>query len=173
MNSNKQKMNLKLILPILFLIICAAAFIIYMLVFKPAASEPTPYGTSNYVMDESNLTSIKTDNPDMEKVDEGMFEVSMNVNWMFKNGTTASGNAYVANAFTNSNPIVFDIILEDEDTPVYTSSVIPVGSQINDIILEKDLEKGSYPAVCTYHLLDEAGEEISTVSVNVTLDIQN
>lgn len=104
----------------------------------------------------------------------GSYEVIMNTDWVFEDANAISKNAYIKNATTNSNTIYFTIALEtDPDHDIYESPLIPVGSYIENISLEGALtEKGTHGAILTYHLVDDKNEEISTVSVSITLTIE-
>lgn len=148
----------------LIIVIIAAVFIIIRVLNKP---EPVTGG--NLVVDETNLTSMSDDL--RAQVEDGLFELNMNMIWHFPDGTSASSDAYVANSEVNRYAISFDILVDDEI--LFTSTTIPLGSQIKDITLNKDLSAGTYPAVCRYHLLREDGTENSSVDINVTLEIEN
>lgn len=168
--TKKKKIMLAAIVVILGIII--SMMFVIVIHNNNKQNVPKPYGNSQYFMDENNLVPIETDIANFEKVEEGLFEVNMNVTWHFKNGSNTSENAYVANSDSNNCPVVFDISLSGTEDLIYTSTVIPVGSKLNEITLNEDLEPGSYPAVCTYHLLNEDGDEISTVGVNLTLVVE-
>lgn len=113
------------------------------------------------------LAQMQETNPDE------YYTASMNVEWTFADGSSPSGNAYVENAPENSRTVYFDVILVDTSELVYSSPYIPVGSYLEDITLTKDLDAGTYDAICIYHLVDDNENELSTVSVSVTLDILN
>lgn len=106
-----------------------------------------------------------------EPVVAGSYEAVMNNKWHFENGGEASYDAYVENSTANEFTVYFDVILENEI--IYTSPMIPVGYSISEIKLDKMLDKGDYSAIATYHLVDENEEELSTVSVGITLSIEN
>lgn len=120
------------------------------------------------VIDESNLEDVEEQLA--ETVAEGTFEVNMNTTWNFPNATSASSDAYVANGKANTRAISFEILVDGTEV-VYSSTVIPVGKQIKEIILDKKLEAGSYPALCLYHLLNEDGTESSSCGINITINI--
>lgn len=105
-----------------------------------------------------------------EKAREGMFDVTMKTTWTFPTGKDAASDAYVANSDTNWKPVYIDVSLED-GTIVYTSPEIPVGYGIEEIKLDVPLEKGTYPCICTYHLLNEDKTETTTVSVELQIDV--
>ena len=105
-----------------------------------------------------------------QRAKEGMFDVTMKTVWTFPTGRAKASDAYVANSDTNWKPVYVDVALED-GTVVYTSPEIPVGYGIEEIKLDVPLEKGNYPCVCTYHLLNEDKTEATSVSVELQINI--
>lgn len=130
--------------------------------------ETTMQTNGALVVDESNLAQIKEQIGSKEA--DGMFEVNMNMIWHFKNGTVASYDAYLANGGANHRSISFEILLEEE--VIYTSTIIPIGNMIKEIKLDKDLDAGTYGAVCRYNLWNEDGTKYSDFGVNITLVIE-
>ena len=108
-----------------------------------------------------------------EKVEGGFYACQMNVEWNFKDSSSASYNAYVANSEYNNHTVYFDLFLSDTNEKIYSSPYIPVGSELKDIKLDANLAAGTYPALVTYHLVDEEKNELSTVTVTVTLYVEN
>lgn len=116
---------------------------------------------------EEILEQMKEVNPDSS------YTASMNVDWYFADSSTPSDNSYVENSPENSRTVYFDILLANTNEMVYTSPYIPVGSRLESIALQSALEAGDYEAVCLYHLVDDDNNEVSTVSIAVTLHILN
>ena len=152
---------------ILFIGMLAAIGVLAYMVLNPKEVTVVQEQQGSLLIDESNLEEVVESIS--ESVSEGMFEVNMNTTWRFQDGKSASSNAYVANGTANTYPISFEVVLEEK--VVYTSTIIPVGKQIKEIVLEKDLEAGTYDAVCVYHLLNEDGTEKSEFGVNIRLII--
>ena len=148
-----------------FAVVIALVCAIGYFLLKP--EEDTKGGS--LVVDESNLEDLREMVNNKEP--EGMFEVNMNTVWHFENGSVASSDAYLANGTANNLPLSFEIIVDNE--VVYTSTVIPVGNRIKDIVLDKDLDAGTYSAVCQYTLWNEDGTEDSSFGVNIQLVIEN
>lgn len=154
-----------------FICVIAAVVIMGIFIYKsmlPKQQEPEV--TGSLVVDESNLESIAEDM--QSKVDDSMFETSMNVVWNFPDGESPSTDAYVANAGSNHYAISFEVLLDGTEV-IFTSGVIPVGNRIKEIKLDKDLPAGSYEAVCKYHLLREDGTENSSFGVNIYINVIN
>lgn len=121
-------------------------------------------------VDESNMDDIMSDLS--EKVDEGMFECKMTTTWTFEDASSASPNSYVANVESNRNAIYFDVYEEGTDELLYSSPILPVGSEIRDIKLDKELPVGDYDAVVMYTLVDEDYEEVSTAGFRIKITIK-
>jgi hypothetical protein len=150
-------------------IVCTAVVITILLLRQPISQETTPNGVP--VINKSNLASIEADIG--EKVAEGMFETHMNTNWEFPDGKSASSNAVMGNSASNQYPFWFTVTLDDTKEIVYTSSLLPLGTQLEEIKLEKELKKGTYPAAVTIHMVDEKGVEVeSNMGFNITLVVK-
>ncbi|MCR5100416.1 MAG: hypothetical protein K6B41_03570 [Butyrivibrio sp.] len=104
---------------------------------------------------------------------EAYYTASMNYDWHFQDSASASTDAYVENDSSNQFTVYFDLFLDSDSSLVYSSPYIPVGETLTGITLTESLDPGDYPATCTYHLVDENNEELSTVSVGLTLHIAN
>lgn len=121
-------------------------------------------------VDESNLDNVMSDMSD--KVEDGMFECMMSSTWVFEDAASASSNSYVANVESNRHALYFDVYEEQTDELLYSSPILPVGSEIRNIKLDKELPAGDYDAVVMYTLVNEAYEEVSTVGFNITISIK-
>lgn len=128
---------------------------------------------ANVVVTPDNVEEIIAQLREEERVPIGSYEVTMNTAWTFPDSKTASEDAYVSNAVTNNSTVYFDINLEGSTDVIYKSPYIPVGSSVQNITLDNDMDKGVYEAVLTYHLVDESYKETSKVSVGITITIQN
>jgi hypothetical protein len=101
------------------------------------------------------------------------YEVTMNSTWHFNDGAEASEDAYVENSAANSNDVYFDLELQDTGEVIYESPVIPIGSHLDKIKLDKDLDAGTYTCVMTYHLVDSGQNTVGTVKLEVTVIVAN
>jgi hypothetical protein len=122
------------------------------------------------VVNEENASSIKewAETP----VQDASYRVRMNMEWNFPDCKTASDNAYVENAETNKRTVYFDVALADTNEIVYSSPFIPVTARLEGFKLDTDLAAGTYPAVVTYHLVDDDFQEITTVAMNITINVE-
>lgn len=165
-NNSRKVRKIVIILIVVVAILILIGIIVYLL------TRPTNEPIDN------RATIITEDNVDevMEKmnepVEDGYYTCEMNVDWNFKDSSQPSYNAFVANSKINTRTVYFDVNLEGDGTLVYSSPYIPVGEELDEIALEKDLSAGDYPAIVTYHLVDDDHKELSNVSVTITLHIE-
>lgn len=158
---SKEKKGGKKAVIICVVVVILLAIVLFLLLNK----EPE----RNVVVNENNVEDV-IKNRDF--VPAGSYEVTMNSTWNFANGTAASDNAYVENAKTNNNPVYFDVVRTDTDEAIYESPILAVGSHLEKITLDTDLPAGRYDCLVTYHLLDEKDEEISTVKLTLTVNVE-
>lgn len=155
------------------ILICAGAAVLCVLIVAGillfGGSQPAA-GTK--VMNESNVKAIKEDI--QAKVAEGMFSTYMNTTWVFADGGSASSNAVMGNSEANNYPFWFTVTLSDTQEVVFTSGTLPLGTQIDKVVLTKDLEKGTYPAVVNIHMINDKGEEVdSNMGFNIDIMIES
>jgi hypothetical protein len=155
------------------LVIVCAAVIAIILLTRPTSDimdNNAPLG--NLVVDEGNVADIQSQID--EKVAKGMFETHMNMTWTFPDGEKASSDAVMGNSANNNYPFWFELTLDDTGEVVYTSSLLPVGAALKEIILSEDLDAGTYPATIYIHMIDENNEPVeSNMGFGITLVIQN
>lgn len=158
------------------LIVCATAVaIVYMILNnKPIVEENVPVlpisGTT-YLVTPENVSDI--DQEIKDKVAKGMFTTYMNTTWRFPDGKSASSNAIMGNSTANNYGFYFTVTISDTNETVFTSGLIPVGTQIAEIKLEKELAKGTYDAVISVQMLEEDGTPVdSNMGFAVTIVIE-
>jgi len=179
----QQKINSRLsnkkrkVSPMYLIIIIAIALIlvggIAVYAFLGVGSKAADANSYNQVVTPDNVKDILAKMASADKNSIGSYEVNMNTTWTFKNSSTPSSDAIVSNNATNSNTVYFKIALKDGGKQVYKSPYMPLGSNLKNIVLDEKLSAGTYPAIVTYYLVDEKFVELSHVSVNMTLTIQN
>ncbi len=126
----------------------------------------------NVVVNEENVEKALKELDKKEFVPAGRYEAKMNSVWYFDDGSSPSRNAYVENVLGNTNDVYFDLILADTEEVILASPIIPRGSYMKEITLDKDLEPGTYECVMVYHLVDEDQNTLSTVRMAVTVIIE-
>ena len=152
-------------------VVAIAAVVIFLLWPKTEElpEEPTPAGV--LVINEANYTEIMADI--REKVARGMFETHMNTTWIFPDSKSPSSNAVMGNSPNNNFPFWFTVTVRETGDIVYTSGLLPVGTQIAEIILDEELPAGEYPAVVNINMIDDEGEPVeSNMGFNITLRIR-
>lgn len=157
------------------IIIALLGIIFFLLASGKEDKEETPE-KRNIVVNESNAESVAAQMVEdaQEFVEPGYYTVSMDTDWHFSKGDAVSDDAWVDNLAENTNDVYFDVFLaENEAEPIYQSPVIPRGSYLEQIALDKPLEQGNYECVIVYHLVDEEQETISTLRVAFTITVDS
>jgi hypothetical protein len=154
----------------MLLIIVLLGVIAFLLLREEKTEEPK----RNVVVNQSNAEEIAGEMISQEYVAPGYYSASMTTTWHFETGDAASYDAYVANVAENTNDVYFDIFLaEQEDEPIYQSPVIPRGSELDEIILDKSLDAGTHDCILIYHLVDGEQKTVSTLRVALTIIVEN
>lgn len=164
LDDRKKSPKGAIILGCLVLIAILLGVIAFMLLGK---DEPEVY---NQVVTPENVDEVISQLED--HAEPGSYIVTMNGDWEFENGESASTNAYVLNDAMNTNTVYFTIVTEDGSL-IYTSPYLGLGSSINNIKLDIPLSAGTYETVITYHLVDDDYKDLSSVSMALTLIIKN
>ena len=127
----------------------------------------------NVVVNSNNVEQVAEELIKEEYVAPGYYSTQMSTTWHFATGDAVSEDAYVKNDAGNTNDVYFDVFLEsNEDEPILQSPVIPRGSELNGISLEKQLDAGTYDCVMVYHLIDDEQNTVSTLRVAFTIIIE-
>ncbi len=121
----------------------------------PAVTEETV--KRNYVVLDD---TVSLQNVDESKINSASsHDVKMNSTWTFSDGKAYSKDAFVENPSSNLNSVYFEIKVNGYDEPIFTSPVLPVGSHIENITLDKALKAGTYNCTLTYTLLSKDGKD--------------
>jgi len=109
-----------------------------------------------------------------ERVARGMFHTHMNTTWRFPDGKSPSSDAVMGNSARNNFPMWFEVTINDTGEVIYTSDLLPLGSQVKEVRLNRELESGTYPATIHIHMVDEDGSPVeSNMGFSINLIIQN
>lgn len=171
-NEEPAEKKRRLITILLFLLLLAALAVCIVLLLtrkEVAPAEEVASALDRGFVDEDNADRIMDDLAD--RVAEGMFECEMTMSWTFENGEAESPNAYVANSENNRNTLYFDVYDNSTNEMLYSSAMLPVGSALQNIKLEKNLPAGEYDAVVMYTLVDEDYKEVNKVGFNITISV--
>lgn len=163
-------------LSVIFLVIILALVVLIIHLSKqPLQSNREEETTKkkDLIITEENVNSIREElnNPTSGEAPP-TYDVKMNAEWYFQDGRSKSKNAAVSNAETNQNVVYFDVILQDTEEVIYSSPYVSVGATVKQFQLDKDLEQGTYDAICKYYILNDEMESMCTVSVNVKIYIE-
>lgn len=176
-NTEKKNKNMIVIIIAALVIVIAALIVCVVLLLTKQKEEQVPNSgnvTNTSVLDrgfvnEDNIENIMDEMT--EKVSEGMFECKMTTAWTFDDGKSAAPNAYVANVENNLYTLYFDVYEETTNELLYSSPMLPVGTEIKNFKLDKELPAGEYDAVVMYTMVDENLEEVSSVGFKVTISV--
>lgn len=127
----------------------------------------------NVVVNEEDIEEVLEQLAPDDFVPPGSYEVTMNTTWNFKDGKSPSENAYIENAVSNTNDVYFDVLLAENEERVFASPLIPIGSHIENITLDKELEAGTYDCVLIYYLVDEEQNVQGDLRVGLIIDVEN
>lgn len=153
---------------LVFIILVMTGIIAYLLMSR----KPIEEEWRNVVITPDNIEETIQQMEEEEYVAPGYYTVTMDFDWHFAAGDAVSSDAFVENAVGNTNAVYLDLFLaEDEENAIYKSPVIPVGSSLQDIVLDTPLSAGTYDCVAVYHLVDDSQNTVSTLRVTVTVTI--
>lgn len=174
--AGKSRRNIIIVIVIAFIVLIAAltVCIVLLLTKKEEPAQLSEGPARNTVLDrgvveEDNAGNIMDEMT--EKVSKGMFECKMTTAWTFDDGKSESPNAYVANVENNLYTLYFDVYEEATNELLYSSPLLPVGTELKNFKLDKELPAGEYDAVVMYTMVDENQEEVSSVGFKVTITV--
>jgi len=177
-----RKNNNRAVIVVGCLIIVALVGVIIALVMNLNRGEPEPTPIVQeessgerraVVVQEENVQEVLEALEEEDITPQGYYTASMNTTWRFPDGVSPSSNAYVGNVVGNTNDVYFDVALRETGETIYASPILPVGTEISHLKLDKDLDAGTYSCVCTYHLVDENQNTLSTVNMGVTVIVES
>ncbi len=160
--------NKKIIIAGIVIIIILLAVLVFLLL-KGKEDEPK----RNVVVNKDNVEKVTDEMINQKYVEPGYYNVEMPMEWHFKTGDAASEDAFVRNVEENTNDVYFDVFLaDDESESILESPVIPRGSEMENIALDKPLKKGTHDCVMVYHLIDEEQNTLSTLRVGFKIVVE-
>ena len=171
-----KKGGLKILIAAGIVIIIALLVVIIVLLLRKKEEPAVPESTGperETLVTKENAEQVAEEFFNTDESIPQSYNVTMSTEWNFKDGTSESGDAYVENSTLNHNNVYFDLNDAGTGETYFESPIIPVGEHMDNIRLEKDLDSGTYPCVCIYHLVDDDGHTLTTVNVEVTVNILN
>lgn len=107
-----------------------------------------------------------------EQLDKSMIAFSINTSPVFATGTS-EGNVMIENPEHNKKLIVAQIQIKDTQEVIYESKYIKAGSYIENIKLDKVLDKGVYEARAYFKAYDEETNDfIGQTGADITITVQ-
>jgi len=168
---SKGKKRALTIAGILLLIIVTVA-ICYFLFRRQ--QEPDPQYDNNAtigILPGIDIDARRKELQDM--LDRSVIAFSINTSPVFLNGTS-EGNLLIENPGNNAKLLQVSIRIDDTDEEIYASKYIKPGSYIENVKLDKILEKGTYHATAYFSAYDEETTEyIGQTGAQITLTVQN
>lgn len=168
-HERKQLNSMQKIVIVLLVLLLAAMIAIIFLLFrdKPQVETDTRPVTRGTVVTQDNAETLVAED---EVIQDGYYDVSMSIDWHFKDGATE--DAKIANKETNKRTVYFDLLTEETEEVVYSSPYIPVGEYMQGFTLDKELAPGTYDMIVRYYLVDDNSVEVSNVSVGLTIYVE-
>lgn len=161
----KKKGQVNIILIMIVVTLLIVSIILAVLLLRKQPQEDTRPGVRGTVVTQDNAEDLP-----MGEVQDGHYDVSMSIDWHFKDGVTE--DAKIANKETNTRTVYFDLLTEGTEELVYSSPYIPVGESMQGFTLDKELDPGTYDMIVRYYLVDDDNVEVSNVSVGITIYVE-
>ena len=140
----------------------------FLLRDQPEEIQEIETPTGYIILDPNNLDNIIS--AVNEQVERGMFSTYMNTTWTFPDSSSPSTDAVVGNSPSNNYPFWFNLMVDDVE--IYRSTLLPVGSQLKEIVLTSDLPAGTYNALMDVNMIDENNESVeSNMKFGITIHI--
>lgn len=172
--SNVHKKLISVIAILVILVVVALGLIVFLLSRETAPATDNDNvnnvsGGRGTVVTQDNVEDIQQE-IETETVQDGYYTASMSINWHFDG--KVSKDAYVANVTKNTRTVYFDLYRTDTSEMIYSSPYIPVGEELNGLTLDTELEPGTYDTILVYHLVDDDENELSTLSIALTIYVE-
>lgn len=106
-----------------------------------------------------------------KEVDEGHVSLNMNVTMVVEENSRI-GEIYLENPIANRHDIFVTVFLDESQSIIGQTGVIPRGSAIKTIELDKTLKKGTHEATITYNLIDEEKQVVEQASVGIQIIVR-
>ena len=170
-SEKKQGNGLKIAIIVGIAVVIVLLVVVIVLLVK--GKEEPDEEKRNVVINSQNAEQVVEEMTNQEFVAPGYYTTTMSTTWHFSKGDAVSEDAYVENIAENTNDVYFDVYLADDETdPILASPVIPRGSRLDNIALDKPLDAGTYDCVMVYHLVDEEQNTISTLRIAFTIIVE-
>jgi hypothetical protein len=175
-DAKKSKLSTQQVILILGIVVIVAAAIVVILLLRDTTSSTDIPSTlppgAGLVINDENVRDIMEDIH--ASVERGMFITHMNTIWSFRDGTSPSHDAVMGNSSSNNFPFYFTVTLAGTDEVVFTSGLLPLGTQIEEITLDTELPAGTYDAVVNINMVDDDGNPVdANMGISITIIIES
>ena len=102
-------------------------------------------------------------------VADNIFDTYMNMSWSFQSGSVLSSNAVIGNSPNNNYAFWFSVSLVNVGDVIFTSGLVPVGTELSYVRLDAMLPAGEYVAVVSINIINDDGWPVGVVSVPINL----
>ena len=161
--NNKKKKRNKIIIVIIVLI----SLLLFLVRCNPLRSD-----ISKGEIDWDQPRASRDLQAEIDKaVEQGMFNVFMNTNVVFKDGQS-KGNMMIQNIETNHYPMYVEIY--HDNTLLYKSDITEPGYKIEEAKLDTPLSKGTYDCTAYFYVTDNNKEEVQNkIGLNIKITVNN
>jgi len=112
----------------------------------------------------------------VQPADDSHYLVNMSMDLAFDTWSMSSRDTFIRNDARNLRTIYVDLYLDNEDGSlgelIYSSPYIPVGRELNNFSLDREVTAGYYSATLVYNLVDDEYEHITELVLGVRLIIR-
>ena len=174
-----KKPLVAVIILLLALLIMVGGFIAYQLVSEDKQQkQEEETGLFKSIEQDSNVIvaeggkGVNETLAELQKqVDEGHVSLSMNVS-MTVEENSKTGEIYLENPIANRYDMFVTVFLDETQSMIGQTGVIPRGNAIKTMELDKKLKKGTHPATITYNLINEEKQVVEQASVGIEIIVK-
>ena len=120
-------------------------------------------------MNEYRISQTVTPTPQFQKED---LHLSINQTIVFENAG-AKGRLGIKNSNQKQQNILVEIYETTSEQLIYRSYRIPNGFEIEEDYLSTKLEKGIYPCIAYFEILDEQDQVTQVIGTDLVVEVQN
>ena len=171
-----SKTMIIVIILLVILVVIGGVLIFIMLRDKQPdvpAERPTLTGGRGVIATEDNIQELleQLEQP----VEDAHYLVNMSVRLVFDTWDKSARGTYIKNDSANNRTVYIDIFLDDENGNrgelIYSSPYIPVGQELRNFSLDREVAAGEYSTSIVYYLVDDEYEFITDLVLGVKLII--
>ena len=155
-----KKYNLVLLISSVLMLTALLTAFVLLFVFKADCDRQ---------INEHRISQTVTPTPQFQKED---LHLSINQTIVFENAG-AKGRLGIKNSNPKQQNILVEIYETASEQLIYRSYRIPNGFEIEEDYLSTKLEKGSYPCIAYFEILDEQDQVTQVIGTDLVVEVQN